>query len=435
MNSSFRIAVVGLWHLGENYSAGLAELGHTVIGIDDNKEVVENLAKDIPPLAEPKLAEMLAANRTAGRLSYTSDPSAVKDCDVVWITFDTPVNDADEADVSIVIAAVRKVLPYFREGVLLAVSSQIPVGTSEGIIAMIKKERPGLNFDYVYSPENLRLGDAVRCFLEPGRIVAGASSEAALAKMRDIFSKLATVEIVGMSPASAEMTKHALNAFLATSISFTNDIADVCEEFGADVEDVAKALKSDPRIGPKAYIFAGLGFSGGTLGRDLRALMKASDERGFEVPVVRSVFLKNKSRNAIVQKKLEKETGPIKGKTFALFGVTYKAGTSTLRRSQPLEIERSLRDAGGLFRLHDPGAKPEDVAAATPSPFFADPYEAAKGAEGIVILTPWKNFRDLDFKKLRGAMAGTLFFDTCNLLCDKEKEIKEAGFHYISMGR
>jgi len=434
MDNPYNIGVVGLWHLGETYSVGLAELGHNVVGVDENTQVIEGFSKGVPPLAEPRLAEMLATHLASGNLFYSTEFTKLRDRNVVWFTLDTPVNDDDEAQTEVVFDAIKKAMPYFANGVLVVISSQIPVGTSEKIIAMIKAARPEITFDYVYSPENLRLGDAVKCFLEPGRVVAGASSPEALAKFTQMFAPL-HAEIVAMSPASAEMTKHALNAFLATSISFTNDIADVCAEYGADVEDVARALKSDPRIGPKSYLFAGLGFSGGTLGRDLRALINAGAERHVEVPVIASVFSKNKARNAVVGERLTKELGSLAGKTFAMFGVTYKAGTSTLRRSQPLEVEKSLRAAGATFRLYDPLAKADEVAAITPSAFSNDPYEAAKGADAILILTPSKDFKELDFAKLRAATKGSLLFDTCNILCDKEEVITAAGFKYISIGR
>lgn len=436
MDSSYKIAVVGLWHLGEIYSVCLAELGHEVVGIDANSVVIEHFSQNIPPLAEPKLAELLTANRATGRLTYSSDFSAVKDRDVVWVTFDTPVNDNDEADVEPVLEAIKKITPDLKNGVLLVISSQIPVGFSASIIAAIKAMRPSLDFEYIYSPENLRLGDAVRGFMEPGRIVAGASSEKAIMIFKNIFAKL-NAEIMVMSPASAETTKHALNAWLATSISFTNDVADLCEQYGADVEAVAKALKSDSRIGPKAYLFAGLGFSGGTLGRDLKAMIHAADEKKITLPVIEGAFMKNKSRNAIVKARLQKEMGDVKGKIFAMFGVTYKAGTSTLRRSQPLEIEKELREAGVQVRLYDPWAEADEVLSITPSSFFNDPYVAAQGADVILVMTPWRDFGNLDFKKLRATTAGssTILFDTCNILCDKEGIIKEAGFNYLSIGR
>lgn len=434
MGSHYKIAVVGLWHLGEIYSVGLAELGHQVVGIDDNAATIENFTKNIPPLAESRLAELLAARQATGNLLYTTDFGAIKNCNVVWFTFDTPVNDEDEVDVSVVINAIDRSISHLESGVLIVVSSQLPVGTSEKIVAMIKAKRPELVFNYAYSPENLRLGDAVKCFLEPGRIVVGAAGDGALTNVKEIFSKL-NAEIVSMSPASAEMAKHALNAYLATSISFTNDVADLCEQYGADVEAVVKALKSDPRIGLKAYLFAGLGFSGGTLGRDLKVMMKAGGERNIEVPVVESVFAKNKTRNALVEKRLIKEIGPLAGKTFSMFGVTYKAGTSTLRRSQPLEIEKSLREHGMTLKLYDPWAKPEEVTAATSSSFFNDPYAAAQGVHGILVMTPSRDFGNFDFRKLRAATKGNILFDTCNILCDKEGDIVDAGFRYIRIGR
>ena len=411
-----------------------------LFGLDADQTAITNFSQNVPPLAEPKLAELLTSNRATGRLSYSTDFSLAKDRDVVWITLDTPVNDEDVADIEPVLAAIKKVTPDLRDGVLLVVSSQIPVGTSAKIIDMINAERPSLNFEYVYSPENLRLGIAVDSFMQPGRIVAGVSSEKALTMFKNIFVKMPGVEIVSMSSASAEMTKHALNAWLATSISFTNDIADLSERYGADVEAVAKALKSDPRVGPKAYLFAGLGFSGGTLGRDLKAMMNAASANGITLPVIEGAFLKNKSRNAIVPQRLAKELSDVKGKTIAMFGVTYKAGTSTLRRSQPLEIEKELREAGVQFRLYDPWAKAEEVAAVTPSSFFNDPYVAAEGADAILVMTPWKDFGSLDFKKLRAAMSNTatrdgILFDTCNILCDKEEMIRAAGFTYMSIGR
>ncbi|MDO8728306.1 MAG: nucleotide sugar dehydrogenase [bacterium] len=434
MIASYKIGVVGLWHLGEIYSAGLAELGHSVIGIDENEEVIRNLENNIPPLAEPKLAELLASNQSAGRLLYSSNFSKIKECNVVWVTFDTPVNNEDEVQLDVVFKSVERAIPYLQDDVLFMVSSQIPIGTSKKIVAMIKEKCPEITFYYAYLPENLRLGEAVRCFMNPDRIVVGTEDDKALAKIKEIFSPL-NVEIVVMNSSSAEMTKHSLNAFLATSISLANDIADLCELYGANVEEVIKALKSDPRIGPKAYLFAGLGFSGGTLGRDIKAMMMAGRAQAVALPVIESVFLKNKSRNVIVEQRLIKELGDIKGRTFAFFGVTYKAGTSTLRRSQPLEIEKLLREAGVTLKLYDPIAKIDEVATITPSSFSDDPYDAAKDAEVVLIMTPWKDFRDLDFPKLRTAMAGALLFDTCNILWDKRNEIKSAGFKYICIGQ
>ncbi|MBM3256782.1 MAG: UDP-glucose/GDP-mannose dehydrogenase family protein [Candidatus Liptonbacteria bacterium] len=430
-----KIGVIGLWHLGEVYSAGFAEAGHSVVGVSDDEAVIANFNKNIPPLAEPRLTELIEKHRTAGTLAYSSDWLALKDCNAIWITFDTPVDDQDEVDISVVVEAVEKAAPFLRDNVLVGVSSQLPVGTSKKLCELIRAARPELHFEYVYSPENLRLGDAVKCFLEPGRVVLGGDTSEALARATEIFAPL-KVEIVSMSVPSAEMAKHALNAFLATCISFTNDLADVSGKMGGDIEDVIRALKSDPRVGPKAYLFAGLGFSGGTLARDLKALIHAGEREKLPLPVIQGVLQKNRVRNELVKTRLEEMWGGnVRGKTIALLGVTYKAGTPTLRRSQALEVEKMLREAGASFRLYDPLANPEEVKAVTPSPFFKDAYEAAEGADAVLIITPSKDFKTLDFAKLQSVMKQPALFDAQNILCDKEKEIKGAGITYISIGR
>ncbi|OGG72645.1 hypothetical protein A3A38_00190 [Candidatus Kaiserbacteria bacterium RIFCSPLOWO2_01_FULL_53_17] len=434
MGSAYTIGVVGLWHLGEVYSACLAEIGHTVIGLSDDAALIENFKKNVPPLAEPRLAELLTANQASGKLSFSTDFSKMKDCNVVWFTHDVPTDENDEVDVSGVLEAVRNAAQYFTNGVTVAVSSQLPVGTSAKIVAVITSARPDLQFEYFYSPENLRLGDAVKCFLEPNRIVVGANTPAAHAIAEEIFAPL-HAEIVRMSPASAEMAKHALNAWLATSIGFANDLADVCEKVGADVEDVIKALKSEPRVGEKAYLFAGLGFAGWSIARDLKALMVVAGEKHIELPIIAGAYAKNRARTGIVLARLHGRYGDIKGKTFAVFGVTYKAGTPTLRHSQSLQIEAQLWAAGATVRLYDPLAKADDVAAITPAPFFNDPYEAAHGTDGVLVLVPDVKLRELDFKKIASVMQTPFLFDAQNILIPKEGDIHAAGIEYSSIGR
>jgi UDPglucose 6-dehydrogenase len=298
----------------------------------------------------------------------------------------------------------------------------------------VRAKKPDLQFEYGYVPENLRLGDAVRGFLEPGRVVVGADTPGALARTKALFEPLQT-EIISVSVPTAEMGKHAMNAFLATCISFANDIADISEKVGADIENIVKILKSDPRVGPKAYLFAGLGFSGGTLARDLTALIRAGERAHVTLPVIQAVLEKNRARNSIVRVMLEERWGSMRGKIVAIFGVTYKAGTPTLRRSQALEVEKMLRAAGAALQLYDSLANPDEVKAVTPSPFLRDPYEAAKGADVVLIVTPSAEFKTLDFAKLKGVMRMPILFDTQNVLCDKEAEIKGAGITYMSIGR
>ena len=433
--SSYSIAVLGLWHLGEIYSAGLAELGHHVCGVSDDKQVVSDFMKSAPPLPEPGLEALLLKNISAGRLSYTGDFKEIKNSNVIWITHDTPIDDNDNADTSVIFESLKKVLPYAQDGVLMVVTSQIPVGTSKEIKKYIRERRPDLKYGYVYSPENLRLGDAVNCFLKPSRVVIGADAEEDLKKAEEIFLGLNT-EILKMSTASAEMSKHALNAFLATSISFMGDIADICEKVGADVLDVTRALRSDPRVGQKAPLEAGLGFSGGTLARDLKALYVTAKNHGIEAPVIESILEKNFKRKDIVIRRLEEHLGTLKGKTITILGLTYKPGTRTLRRSVALEIEQDMRRSGALLRLHDPQALPEESAQYTNSVFYRDTKQAAAGAHALVLITPWPEFRTLEFEKLGARMKPpAVFFDTCNFLYAQRDAILRSGFTYISVGR
>lgn len=436
------IATVGVWHLGEVYSAGLAELGHNVLALDDNEAVIKGLLNGVPPLAEPGLVELIAknsaaGNATAGRLRYSTDFSEIKKCGVVWFTLDTPVDDNDDVQMDAIYSAVDKATPFLSADIIFVMSSQVPVGTGEKVLARINAARPEVRVHYAYTPENLRLGDAVKCFLEPGRIVVGASDDTARDALAKIFAPL-HAEIITMSVPSAEMSKHALNAFLATSISFINDIADVCDVNGADVFDLVRALKSDPRIGSHAALGAGLGFSGGTLGRDLRVLGATAREHGISARVIEAVWEKNAAREKELANRFTQLLGgAVKGKCVAIFGVTYKAGTTTLRRSRALALAERLSAAGAEVILHDPHAVAGEVAGATKLTLFADPYEAAKECDGIVIATPWPEFKTLDFGKLaKNCHPNAIVFDAYNFLYNEgEKKIKAAGLTYKGVGR
>lgn len=431
----YRIAVLGLWHLGEIYSAGLAGLGHEIHAISDDTDLISNFLKNKPPLPEPGLEELISKNRSEGRLNYSSDFSRIKNCNVVWLTFDTPVNDNDEVDLGPIWQSLEKSLPYLSQGVLVVVTSQIPVGTSQKICEFIKEKKPNLDFSYVYTPENLRLGEAVKCFQKPDRIVIGAKDESSLKKIKEIFAPLKT-EFLEMSPASAEMAKHAINAFLATSVSFINDISDICEKVGADVLDVTRALRSEPRVGPKAFLDAGLGFSGGTLGRDLKVLMSLSKKEKIKPFILDDVYEKNLSRKDFVVSRLQDVLGDLNRKVITLLGLTYKPGTPTLRRSRALEIAVLLKSAGAALKLHDPAASEAELSQFGSFEFYRDPYAATSAAEAIVLITPWLDFKNLNFQTIaKEARPNAVFFDIPNFLWDKEKDITSAGLKYFGTGR
>lgn len=459
-----KIVVIGLWHCGEIYSAGLAELGHSVLAIDENTETIANLQKGIPPLAEPELAQMIQKNIAAGRLRFSSDFSEVADTPVVWFTYDTPVDDEDIADITPITTALEKIIPFLQNSAILIFSSQFPVGTTEKIKELVAVKRLELKFDIAYVPENLQLGKAVRSFFEPDRIVIGAENEKTFALIENIFEPLKT-QFLRMSPASAEMAKHGLNAFLATSLAFIYDIADLCEKVGADVTDVSRALKSDPRIGHTAYLDASVGFSGGTLGRDLRAMVNEAKHKNVALPIISTVYAKNADRRNVFIARVKETLGGINGKTIGLLGVTYKVGTSTLRRSMAIEIAVLLQKEGAMIRASDPMAKKEEVAKsfrewrndrpiapearfreasdllargaqASGIQFFSDPYEMAKECDAIILLTAWPEYKELDVAKVAQAVKEpSIFFDTRNFLKDREEEFKNNGIKYIGIGR
>lgn len=430
-----KIAILGLWHLGEIYSAGLAELGNDVIGFSDDETLIENFKKNIPPLPEPGLSEIIHKNWIAGHLKFSNQYDKINDCNIIWLTGDTPVNNKDEVDLGSIWQDLNKALPFMSENVFIFISSQIPVGTSEKIYDFINEKKPGLKFYYGYIPENLRLGEAVKSFFDPTRIVVGAKEVEVFNKIKEIFSGLKT-EFLEMSPASAEVSKHAINAFLATSISFINDIADICEKTGADILEVSRSLRSEPRIGPRAFLDAGIGFSGATLSRDLKVLIGTGQQAGITTPVISSVVDKNESRKDFIVSKLNQMLGDLTGKKIGIFGLTYKAGTKTLRRSRAIEIASILKDLKADIFLCDPEVDEKELNDYGTFHFTRDPYVAAAGVDGLVFITPWPQFRDVDFGKLSSlAHSGALFFDTSNFFWDKEEELKKVGFGYLGIGR
>ena len=271
------------------------------------------------------------------------------------ITFDTPVDENDELDFSPILNASKELAKYLENGSTIIVSSQVPVGTCDQIKSLIKQNNPSLDFDIAYSPENVRLGQAIECFKNPQRIVIGADNDLTLERAEALFDVIIAPKL-RMNLRTAEMTKHALNALLATSISFTNEIANLCDELGADALKVAEALHSDERIGLKLPLQPGLGFAGGTLARDLKILKNLGEGFGYETPLISGVLTVNERQNRVVMRKLQKVDTPAKRVENGCGGLTYKAGTSTLRRSAALEIIKDLTHNGAVVKAYDPKA-------------------------------------------------------------------------------
>jgi UDPglucose 6-dehydrogenase len=427
------ICVVGLWHLGCVVAACWAELGHRVVGVDPSAPAVEALRAGKPPIFEPGLAELIRENAQAERLTFTTDVvQAARGTRFVFITFDTPVDDDDRPDLGPLERALDALAPALERGAIVVVSSQVPVGTCRRWRQRLRAASPHGEVDLVYSPENLRLSEALACYLHPDRIVLGADDAVAAAQVRELFAPM-TAPVLTMTLPSAEMAKHALNGFLATSVSFANEIATLCEASGADVLAVAEALRTDPRIGRRAFLSPGLGFAGGTLARDVQVLTQVGKAAHVATPLLDGVLDVNRRRPGLVLRRLTDVLGGVTGRTIGVLGLTYKAGTSTLRRSVALDVIASLVGAGARVKAFDPAADLAELDGRAKFEVAPDAYAAAHGASALVVLTEWPEFHGLDFDHIRGVMAQPVILDGKNLLADLD--LAARGFRYLGIGR
>lgn len=407
---SLRVCVYGLWHLGCVTAACLAE-HFAVTGCDPDGETIARLRQATPPVSEPGLAELVAAGLSTGRLSFAGDlRSAVENADVIWVTFDTPVSDGDVADVGAVRAHVEAIFPHIRENALVLVSSQVPVGFSASLQRAFQTLYPDRRARFAYSPENLRLGKALNSFRQPERIVVGlrnGEDRALLAALLAPFSQ----NILWMDVESAEMTKHALNAFLATSVVFINELAALCERVGADARDVERGLKSEPRIGPRAYLAPGAAFAGGTLARDVSFLEQIGRQQGVPTHLFSAVIASNNEHKAWPRHKLLDLLGDLRGKRIAILGLTYKPGTDTLRRSSAVELCLWLDSCRAEVRAYDPAIRklPPELSSAVL--LCRSSREALDGSDAMVLSTEWPIFRELSSEEVVSSMREAIVLD------------------------
>jgi len=430
---SERVCVIGLWHLGLVTSACLADLGRTVIGFDSDPHLIEGLRKHRLPLFEPGLEELIAKGIAEERLWFTTDPhEALAGAKYAIIAHDTTVDERDESDLSQVMAAASHLARHIEDGSIVVIGSQVPVGTCERIQAIIHRGKPSRDFGLAYVPENLRLGRAIERFKKPDMIVIGSEDPSTVSSVNELFEGIDAPRMeVGIR--TAEMTKHALNAFLATCISFANEMANLCDEVGADALDVARALHLDQRVGPAAPLRPGLGFAGGTLARDLKTLRKLGKRNGSKTPLITGVLRVNEQQSHVVTRKLTRVYGSLEGLRVGVLGLTYKAGTSTLRRSIALEIIGELTALGAAVKAHDPRANLEELPDSPNFEFCPDPCAVADGSDALVIVTEWPEFRDLDFVAMKKSMRNPVLIDAQNML--DAKEMTQMGFQYLGVGR
>jgi UDPglucose 6-dehydrogenase len=427
-----KVCVVGLWHLGTVTAACLASAGHQVTGLDFDEEVVSNLTKALPPLLEPGLEDLVKKGLETGLLQFsTNSKEAVRDAQALWVAYDTPVDDDDNADVEYVVERVSRVFPYLEAGQQVLISSQVPVGTTKRLEAMFAESRPATAVSFSYSPENLRLGKAISAFTQPDRVVIGVRLE----KSRKVLSELLapfTDHIEWMSVESAEMTKHALNAFLATSITFINEIAAICEQVGADAKEVERGLKSESRIGPTAYLGPGAAFAGGTLARDIAFLTALGRQHDLPLQLVPAVRASNDAHKNWPSRRLAQLLGKLEGKTIAVWGLTYKPGTNTLRRSSALELCQRLLRQGAKVQAHDPSLRE------LPSKFAgiqlcASALEAARNADALVVATEWPDYRAIAAPQVIVALRTPIILDANRFLAASLETMPSVT--YVTVGR
>jgi UDPglucose 6-dehydrogenase len=419
------LTILGLWHLGSVTAACCAK-HFDVTGLDFDDAVIEGLQQGKAPLFEPGLNELLAQGIENGALRFTSDAkTAVANADVLWLCHDTPVNDNDESDTAFVLERLRRTLPHLPSGVLVLISSQLPVGTSR----RLEEEFP--QFHFAVSPENLRLGKAIDAFEKAERVIVGTRDETKRALLQKLFAPF-TPQVQFMCTESAEMVKHALNSFLAVSITFINEIARLCEHVGADAKEVSAGLKSEPRIGPKAYLGPGGPFAGGTLARDVVTLSKLGEEKGEALTLIPAIKQSNDRHRDWAFRQLQSRLGDLTNKTIAVLGLVYTPNTDTLRRSAAVELCQRLQSAGAHVRAFDPvirKAAPElaDVK------ITHDLGAALSHADAAVVCTEWPQFREAKWAEAIAEMRRALIIDANRFL---EKPLQGvASVEHISVGR
>ena len=430
-----KIAVIGTGYVGIVTAVGLAEFGHTVIGADKIAEKIEKISRGEVPIYEPGLEDMLKANLKKGNLTFSSDLNrTIQAADVIFVCVGTPQGDDGSADMSQIEEVSRLIAENLNKYKVVVEKSTVPVKTSSWIkrtISLYKKSDQ--EFDVASNPEFLREGSAIEDFRRPDRVVVGCDTERAREVMREIYRPLYISEtpIVFTSRETSELIKYAANAFLATKITFINEMASLCEKVGGDVQDVARGIGLDGRIGGK-FLHAGPGFGGSCFPKDTLALVKTARDAGAPSQIVEAVVAVNDARKIEMAKKIETAFGGVKGKTVAVLGLTFKPNTDDMRDAPSLVIVPYLQGKGARIRAYDPeGAK--EAKKRLNLDLCKDSYDALGGADGVVILTEWNEFRALDLERVKSLLKRPLMVDLRNIY--RPGLMKDAGFEYFSVGR
>ncbi len=431
------VAMIGAGYVGLVSGACFSEFGVNVICVDSNAARIERLERGEMPIYEPGLDNLVLSNVRAKRLSFTTDlKAAVTGAEAVFIAVGTPSRRGDgHADLSYVYAAAREIAEALDGYTVVVTKSTVPVGTGDEVERIIREARPDADFDVVSNPEFLREGSAISDFMRPDRIVIGTESERAQEVMRHLYRVLYLIEtpIVFTSRTTSELVKYAANTFLATKITFINEIADLCEKVGADVQDVARGIGLDGRIGRK-FLHAGPGYGGSCFPKDTLALAKTARAAGIPLRIVETVIdINDERKKGIAEKVVAACGGSVAGKTIAVLGLTFKPNTDDMRDAPSLDIIPALQRAGATIRVFDPEGMSQAKALLNGVVWCDDAYETLIEADALTILTEWNEFRALDLERMKSLMKSPVMIDMRNIY--DSSAMAEAGFRYASIGR
>ena len=438
-----KLAIIGTGYVGLVSGTCFAEMGNSVICVDNDKNKINGLNNENIPIWEPGLEEMVHRNKQGGRLSFTADiKDAVEKSDICFIAVGTPPDEDGSADLQYVLAVAKDIAQYMNGYKVIIDKSTVPVGTAEKVAAVVQKvlgER-GVDhkFDVVSNPEFLKEGDAINDSMKPDRVVVGTDSEECAELMRELYTPFARSheKLIIMSVRSAEMTKYTANAMLATKISFMNDIANLCELTGADINEVRRGIGSDSRIGYK-FIYPGVGYGGSCFPKDVKALIKMAEGIGIKTRVLQAVEDVNEDQKSVLVHKVKKHFGENLSKlTFAIWGLAFKPKTDDMREAPAITIINGLIEAGAVVQAYDPVAIDEAnrIFGKNPKIKYTDEnYDALRNADALLLITEWNLFRDPDFDKMKNLLKNPVIFDGRNQY--NPKELRKKGFIYYGIGR
>lgn len=428
-----KIAVIGVGYVGLVTAAGFADLGNHVVALDIDEDRIAGLKRGQLPIYEPGLEEMVERNASAGRLEFTTSyPDAIHGADFVFIAVGTPSGVDGEADLKYVRAAAESVADVMEQPLVIVNKSTVPVGTGDWVADIIRsRQKDGVGFSVVSCPEFLREGSAIQDFMNPARTVLGSLDKEAAERVAQLHLPL-RAPIVITDLRTAEMIKYASNAFLATRISFINEIANICEALGADVKEVKTGMGYDARIGPY-FLDAGLGYGGSCFPKDVKALAHMAAEKGRHPQLLQAVMDINDDRRRLIFDKVKQSVGSIKGKRIGILGLTFKPNTDDLRDAPALDVARRLLEAGALVRAYDPVGMPGTARLMPDLSMAEDPYALADGCDALIICTEWNEFKQLDLSRIRDLMNTPLIVDGRNIY--EPRDLSELGFSYRGFGR